>query len=292
MANGRIIGATKIVDAGPDALRWNVVILSEGYREIEIGQFAIDAQKFADTFLALAPFDRLRTAINIHRVDVASTESGAEDPRKCNGQVVGTGAKPKTYFKAKFCKHGNNRRLLEGDSNKAFDVAKNRVPQVHVAVMAVNSPIHGGSGGKVATFSMSPGASDVAIHEIGHTAFGLADEYEYSANCHESGHKNHSTSEPSQPNITTNKNRATTKWANLIKTATAVPTTVNADCAKCDPQLSPVATGTVGLFEGADYYHCRVYRPEFDCRMRNISSPFCAVCQQTIVKKLTPFLPT
>jgi hypothetical protein len=290
MANGFVIGATKIIDAGPDKLRWNVVILSEGYQESEIGQFAIDAQDFASTLLSLAPFDRLRAAINIHRVDVASTESGAEDPLKCNGKLVGTGAKPKTFFKAKFCRNGN-RRLLEGDSGKAFDVAKNRVPQVHLAVMAVNSPIHGGSGGKVATFSKAPGASNVAIHEIGHTAFGLADEYEYSSNCQESGHKHHSTSEPSQANITTNKNRNTTKWAGLIKPATAVPTTANADCAECDPQLSPVPVGTVGLFEGADYYHCRVYRPEYDCRMRNINMPFCAVCQQAIVKKLTPFLP-
>jgi len=46
------------------------------------------------------------------------------------------------------------------------------------------------------------------------------------------------------------------------------------------------------LFEGADYFHCGVYRPEFDCRMRNINRPFCAVCQQVIVKKLTPFLPS
>jgi hypothetical protein len=53
-----------------------------------------------------------------------------------------------------------------------------------------------------------------------------------------------------------------------------------------------VPVGTVGLFEGADYYHCGVYRPEFDCRMRNTAKPFCGVCQQVIVKKLTPFLPT
>jgi hypothetical protein len=53
-----------------------------------------------------------------------------------------------------------------------------------------------------------------------------------------------------------------------------------------------VAVGTIGLFEGGDYYHCNVYRPEFDCRMRTVNQPFCAVCQQVIVKKLTPFLST
>jgi hypothetical protein len=70
-----------------------------------------------------------------------------------------------------------------------------------------------------------------------------------------------------------------------------VPTTSNANCAKCDPQPTPAPAGTVGLFEGADYYHCNVYRAEFNCRMRSINFPFCAVCQQVIEKKLTPFLP-
>lgn len=285
-SDGRVIGSTKIVDAGPNPLRWNVAIVSEGYRENEMGQFALDATQFANTLLAAAPFDRLQAAINIHRVDVTSTDSGAKDPTSCGG----TGAKPKTYFDAKFCNNGV-RRLLVGNNGRVKDVLKKQVPQWHMALLAVNSPIHGGSGGPVATFSKSPGAANVALHEMGHTAFGLADEYEYFSNCQESGHKNHSTSEPSQPNITTNKNRSTTKWASLIKVSTVVPTTANADCAKCDPQLSPVAAGTVGLFEGADYYHCRVYRPEFDCRMRNLGSQFCAVCQQVIIKKLTPFLP-
>jgi hypothetical protein len=161
-----------------------------------------------------------------------------------------------------------------------------------MAFLAVNSPISGGSGGSVATFSKAPGALEIAIHEMGHTAFGLADEYEYYSNCAESGHNKHSGSEPSQPNITTNKNRASTKWRSMIQASTPVPTTTNADCAHCDPQPSPVAVGTIGLFEGADYYHCGVYRAEFDCRMRNLDRPFCAVCQQVIVKKLTPFLPT
>ena len=289
MANGQVLGKMKIVDAGPPEQRWNAVIVSEGYRNDEMNLFAIDAQNFADALLAAAPFDRLRAAINIYRVDVASTESGAKDPKKCSG---GTGAKPKTFFGASFCQN-KIRRLLIANNGRVIDVVKKQVPQWHMVFLAVNSPISGGSGGSVATFSRTPGAMEIAIHEMGHTAFGLADEYEYYSGCaQDEGHDKHSKSEPSQPNITTNKNRATTKWASLIQPATPVPTTINANCANCDPQPSPVAVGTIGLFEGADYYHCGVYRPEFDCRMRNLSRPFCAVCQQVIVKKLTPFLPS
>ncbi|HJP91910.1 MAG TPA: M64 family metallopeptidase [Pyrinomonadaceae bacterium] len=286
-SDGQVLGSTKIVDAGPTTERWNVVIVSEGYRSNEMAQFAADAQQFADALLAVAPFNRLRSAINIFRIDVTSADSGAKDPKKCGG---GTGAKPRTYFDASFCTNGI-RRLLVGNNGRVLKVVSKQVPQWHMAFLAVNSPLSGGSGGAVATFSKAPGAAEIAIHEMGHTAFGLADEYEYYSGCAESGHNKHSGSEPSQPNITTNKNRATTKWRDLIQPSTPVPTTKNANCANCDPQPSPVAVGTIGLFEGADYYHCGVYRPEFDCRMRNLDRPFCGVCQQVIVKKLTPFLP-
>ena len=36
---------------------------------------------------------------------------------------------------------------------------------------------------------------------------------------------------------------------------------------------------------------CGCYRPEFNCRMRALGNPFCAVCQKVIVHHLTPFLP-
>ncbi len=286
-SDGKILGSAKIVDAGLPAKRWNVVIVSEGYTEAEMPKFASDAKKVADTLLAAAPFNRLSRAINVFRIDVSSKNSGAKDPTKCGG----TGLKPKTYFDASFCTNGI-RRLLVGNNGRVLKVAGKQVPEWHVALLAVNSEVYGGSGGSVATFSTAPGAIEVALHEMGHTVFGFADEYEYYAGCgRDSGHNNHSGSEPSQPNITTNKNRATVKWRDLIKPATPVPTTSNADCANCDPQPTPVPAGTVGLFEGADYYHCKVYRPEFHCRMRSITNEFCAVCQQVIVKALTPFLP-
>jgi IgA Peptidase M64 len=286
-SDGKVLGATRIVDAGSPAQRWNLAVVSEGYRSSEMGQFAMDAQQLADTLLATAPFDRLRRAINVYRVDVTSTDSGAKDPTKCGG----IGVKPKTYFDASFCTN-SIRRLLVGNSGRVVKVLNKEVPQWHMAMLAVNSPVYGGSGGAVATFSKAPGAVEVALHEMGHTAFGFADEYEYYSGCaSDSGHDKHSGSEPSQPNITTNKNRATVKWRGLIQATTPVPTTKNANCAACDPQPAPVPSGTVGLFEGADYYHCGVYRAEFNCRMRNLSNPFCAVCQQVIVKKLTPFLP-
>src|SRR5216683_4360344 len=177
-SDGQVLGLTKIADAGQPTQRWNVVIVSEGYRSAEMAQFAIDAQQFATTLLTTAPYDRLRAGINIYRVDVTSTESGARDPNSCGG----TGAKPKTFFDASFCTSGI-RRLLVGKSGRVIKVVKNLLPQFHLSVLQVNSPIHGGSGGEVPTFSKAPNAVEIALHEMGHSAFGLADEYEYFAGC-------------------------------------------------------------------------------------------------------------
>jgi len=284
-ADGSILGTTKIADAGPAMRRWNLLIFSEGYRSSEMALFAGDAQQFLNTLLATSPFDHLRTAINVYRVDVTSTDSGADDPTSCGG----TGVTARTYFDASF---GNNgiRRLLEVNNLTVMSLASVQVPQWHIALVIVNSTVYGGSGGAVATFSKAPGAMETALHEIGHTAFGLADEYEYYAGCGiDVGHDHHPAYEPSQPNVTINSNRDTIKWRALIQPATPIPTTKNANCALCDPQPSPVVIGTVGAFEGADYYHCGCYRPEFNCRMRALKNPFCAVCQQVIMQKLTPF---
>jgi hypothetical protein len=286
-ADGTVLGTTKIVDNGPATQRWNLLILSEGYRSTEMAQFATDAQQLAKTWFSTPPFDRLQAAINIYRVDVTSTDSGAADPAACGG----TGASPRTYFDASFCNNGIQ-RLLEVNIMTVLSVAGGQVPQWHMALVIVNSTVYGGSGGAVATFSKAPGAMEIALHEMGHTAFGFADEYEYYAGCGiDIGQDHHPGTEPFQPNVTINSNRTTIKWASLILPTTPMPTTKNANCAVCDPQPSPVPTGTVGAFEGADYYHCGSYRPEFNCRMRALNNPYCAVCQQVIVQKLTPFLP-
>ena len=46
-SDGAVVGLTKIVDAGPPAKRWNLVIVAEGYRKVELPKFAIDARSVA-----------------------------------------------------------------------------------------------------------------------------------------------------------------------------------------------------------------------------------------------------
>ena len=176
-SDGYINGTYKIVDHGPDAQRYNIVILGDGYRASEIAKFRSDAKDFTDTMRATAPFNDLWCGINVHVVEVISTDSGADDPATCSDGSTGSGASPKTYFDSTFCGDGKTRRLLTCDSTSAKNVAHTQVPSSHeVTMVIVNTTQYGGSGGEVATFSTDPRAAEIGMHEMGHTAFGFADE--------------------------------------------------------------------------------------------------------------------
>jgi IgA Peptidase M64/Protein of unknown function (DUF2934) len=290
VADGQVLGAHLIVNNGPASQRWNLVIVAEGYRDIEMPQFAADAAACAQALLASPPFDLLAAGINVHRLDIASVDSGADDPAACGG----TGLVARTYLDASFCNNGIW-RLLTVNVGMALQTVNTFVPQWHAIWVIVNSTVYGGSGGTVAVFSKDPNAHEIAFHELGHSAFGLADEYAcYACTVQEeqSGMRNHHPGpEPIEPNVTIDANRATIKWGQLIDPLTPLPTTQNPDCTRVDNQASPVPTGTVGAFEGAHYYHCGAYRPEYNCRMRQISQPFCRVCRRAIVTTLAPFQP-
>ncbi|MGI9023026.1 MAG: M64 family metallopeptidase [Acidimicrobiales bacterium] len=277
-SDGAVMGTTKVVDNGPASLRFNLVVFGDGYQAGQLPQYASDVDRFVGVLFATAPFGALRSAINVYRVDVSSTDSGADDPAACGG----SGATARTYFDASFCNSGIQRLLLV-DNGTVIATANAQVPEWTTLLVIVNSTVYGGAGGQVATFSLAANAEEIGLHEMGHTAFGLADEYQAFVGCGlESDHDHHPPGEPVEANVTTNTNRSTLKWRHLVAPSTPLPTTRNPDCTQCDFQASPVPAGTVGLFEGAHYYHCGAFRPEFACRMRDLGNPFCAVCQERI----------
>src|SRR5688500_16892723 len=85
-----------IVFNGPPERKWNIVILGDGFRRDgtvdEILIFESAAQSITNTLLSTPPFNRLRSAINVYRVNVRSDQSGADDPLQCGG----SGATPRT----------------------------------------------------------------------------------------------------------------------------------------------------------------------------------------------------
>jgi hypothetical protein len=169
-----------------------------------------------------------------------------------------------------------------------METASEAVPEWHVVVVIVNATKYGGSGAAgVAVYSLAADAEKIAIHELGHSGFGLADEY-----CEAGGDRDHyEGDEPVEPNITADPDRATLKWGAHVLASTPLPTTTNPDCSKCDPQPSPIPAALVGAFEGAGRFRCGLWRPRFTCAMNDLREPFCPVCQQRIRETLAPFLP-
>jgi IgA Peptidase M64/von Willebrand factor type A domain len=282
--DGYIVGTAKIVDHGPDSSRWNLVIVGDGYRASELTQYHTDVQNFLTTLRTTPPYDELFCGINVHRIDVVSTDSGADDP----GCAGGTATTANTYFDATFCSMFAGSpldRLLTVDSTLALSVASAQVPLRHQVLCIVNSSKYGGSGGAVATCSTNSVAAKIAIHEIGHSAFGLADEYGGNGAGTPAG-------EPPQPNVTRDTNRATNKWRALIAISTPMPSQCDSSCASstCVPPTTPPAAGAVGTYEGAIYSNCNTYRPLPSCYMRDYG-PFCPVCAGVIRQTLQPFLP-
>jgi hypothetical protein len=283
---------TAVVDNGPTEVLLNVVLVAEGFEEPDLPEFALYAERFADRLFATPPFDEGRCGINVWRIDVASTATGADDPVECGG----TGRSPATYFDASYCAWGI-RRGMSVDEGSVVNVVSQFVPQWHVIIVLVNSQIRGGMGGQVAKSCVAPGWEDVAIHEMGHSLFGLADEYDYFRGplSGETDHNNFPDLfgiriEPAEPNITIFGGSGG-KWADLIASGTPLPTTSNPDptCGTVDRRPSPVGAGTVGTFEGAGNYHCKIFRPEFDCMMNNTGKPFCAVCRRRIRGTIGPY---
>ena len=264
-ADGSVIGSTQIFGSAPRNRAFNVVLLAEGFTAAQQNDFNNACTAFVNAFRAHAAVRRAEPGDQ----HVSASTSAPPIPAPTIPPAAGgTGATARTYFDATFGAN-NIRRLLVCNTTTALQVAAAQVPEFTVVLVVVNSTIYGGSGGGVGTYSLAGGATEIAIHEMGHTAFGLADEYPYYAGGNETGHDHHPAGEPSEPNVTTNSDRNTLKWRWAVASATAIPTMSNPNCSQVDSRPSPVPTGTVGLFEGAHYYHCGAYRPEYDCKMRD-----------------------
>ena len=286
--DGTVQATTQILNNGPASSRFNLVLLSEGYQAGDISQWHTDAEAFLTFLNGARPFDDpgLRSRINVFRVDVTSTDRGADKPSPCFSPAV-TRA---TYFDARYCAN-SLQRLLVVDDSIARAVLNAQVPNWHQALVVVNDSEHGGSGGGIGVTSRSGTWQATALHEMGHSAFALADEYEYWAGCGsgETSQNQYTGVEPAEPNITIDTNRTTIEWAEFVDAATTMPTTRNANCSVCDPQANSVGAETVGAFEGAGYFHCGIFRPQFGCLMRSLDMPFCAVCMRAVRRTLRPF---
>lgn len=230
--------------------RINIVIVPDGYTYAEKATMQSHAQAMVDYFRQKTPFKEHDSFINYILVYAYSSQSGTD---QCDCSIVkdtamGTGFAQVTPV----CGDSSNRCLYYGDSTSCdpttspnITAAELRAPAQDETLVMVNTSRYGGCGGSRAVYSAaSTSAVEIAVHELGHSLAGLADEYATTAACGTYAGE-----------VNTSLNSGTGAW--------------------------PEWTADLGApQEGAQDYQSCVYRPSFDCDMRNLNMPFCPVCNQ------------
>jgi hypothetical protein len=254
------ISATKVRDTGDDRNRLVIVVLGDGYTSANLAaeRFSQDVTNFVSAFGGKSPWDIYFAGTNIYRVDIESRQEGADEPPR--------GIYVDTYLNTSFWARGIEYLLtLDTVGTQRAIQAANSLVGVgiwdHLFVL-VNSTKYGGSGGTIAVSSVHSAASEIALHEFGHSFAGLADEYETGG----SG----LPSTDSEPNVDFHVSGQGLKWLVWVEAGTPLPT----------PETSQYAN-VVGAFEGAKYYPTGIYRPWYDCLMRTLGRTFCPVCKES-----------
>jgi hypothetical protein len=240
--------------AGPLNNRINVVILGDGFTKSELPAFTQAAQKFVDFFLGYSPYNSYKNYFNFFSIQIPSNQSGATNsgtaPDRYPNQPVET---KDTYFGSSFGT-SNIHRLVAIRNYQAFtNVMATNFPSYDLAIMIVNSPWYGGSGGNPSTFTLHELANLIAMHEIGHTFSSLTDEY----------------------------------WAGTVYAREAVNMTRISDPAKIIwknwlNQLNIGINPHSGASDAGNWYKPTVQ----NCLMEQLDKSFCAVCREATANRI------
>ena len=87
-ADGTVQGATQIFGTAPRNRAFSIVLLADGFTAAQQTAFNNACNDFVTALRATPPYDALSPAINVWRVNVTSTDTGADDP------VAGGGLAP------------------------------------------------------------------------------------------------------------------------------------------------------------------------------------------------------
>jgi Ca2+-binding RTX toxin-like protein len=250
-------GLRPVIVTGDSDNRVDIILLGDGYTDSEIDTtFTSDILDYLsyifDDSALTQPFGRYENFCNIYAVDVVSNESGADDPT--------TGIVRDTALDATYLFDGVTQRLLYVNETAATTAVNAALSGTGIAAemryVLVNDTQYGGGGGYFAVYAAGNGiARDIALHEVGHSFAGLADEY--------GGiQQMYLGAEPVEINVTTNP--AGEKWAEWL--------------GYVDPVL-----GTVGAYEGGRYYDFGIYRPTLDSKMNILGQPFDPIAREEFI---------
>src|SRR5215216_4767922 len=71
-----------IINNGSAANRVDIVVLGDGYTSAEMQKYRNDVQAAMTQFFNGEPFHEYRNFFNVHRIDVVSNQSGADNPER------------------------------------------------------------------------------------------------------------------------------------------------------------------------------------------------------------------
>jgi len=297
-----------VFESGPPATKVDLLFLGDGYAKGEIDVFHEDVERLSRALFAVEPMQGRRSDFNVRAVDVVSPRSGITNPRAAFWN--------RTPLGMAFNALDSDRYVLSLDNRAIREIAA--LAPYDALILVGNARKYGGGGifNLYATVTAGSTASEyVAVHELGHSFAGLADEYYTSPVAYEE--LDPPTTEPWEPNVTALGDPASLGWRDLVDGSTPVPTPWNQRAydvvarrfqerrarlrAEGAPEervealfeeqkrvTRPVLEseewhGRVGAFEGAAYRARGFYRPEVDCIMftRN-RHRFCRVCHRAI----------
>ncbi|MEI7802713.1 MAG: M64 family metallopeptidase, partial [Bacteroidota bacterium] len=259
-----VLGVDTLVNNGNKNNRINLVFLGDGYTAAQQSQFIADVNTIVNKLFITPPFNRYTNFFNVYAVHVASVESGADHPHtaadcsSANPQVPN--ATVNTMLGATFDYGGIHRLLYCTNTTNINSILQSYAPFFDKALIVVNSPYYGGSGGTYPTCSVEANSAEIMIHELGHSFAALGDEYGGT-----------SCGGTEKPNCTQETNPTLIKWKNWFPTGVTIPTPPNTNCS------------SIGLYLGANYCNTNWYRPKCNCKMNQLNNPFCEVCSQELI---------
>lgn len=244
--NGQIFPVQIIKNNGASDKRINIVFLADGYTSAEQGLYLTNVTNVVNTMFSQTPFLQYEQFFNVYAIQVPSIQSGAIHPATAYDEPGYPVTNPNNYYGSSFDTYGIHRLLVPSNVAGINSTMIDNAPFYDQIFVLVNSSIYGGSGGTYATASTDPSSAEVAIHEIGHSFAGLADEYATSG-------------QGEKPNRTVVTNPATIKWKNWLG-------------------VNGIGIYPIGI-EGWQ-------RPHQNCKMQFLGVPFCSVCKEAFINKI------
>ena len=260
-SSAQIFPRTTIWNNVTNTNRINLYVIPDGFTTAEMPLFAAEANKLVEKLKNTSPFKEYINFLRVLRVDVPSVQSGCRHPHSASdcGTMTSIDFK-ETYFKSSF-DIGGIHRLLVPEFSLVQNFLFQNAPDYDMVIMIVNTPVYGGSGGTIATYSLHSSSVDIALHELGHSFADLGDEYTSTG----------SGCSGEYANVTSFSAPTAAPWAAWVN-----QTTVPATCGN---------SSDIGLFKGAGYCSTQ-YRPKCTCKMRDVKKEYCEVCSEQIVHRI------